>query len=63
MEALPCICHVFTIVCKERDLIDSDTETKKKKGKKVLPNVEDRTLAVRLLHNTGNRFVGYIAPT
>ena len=33
-------CHVFTIVCKERELINSDTEAEKK-GKKVLPNVED----------------------
>ena len=34
---------------------------KKKKGKKVLPNVEDQILAVRLLCSTGNGFVGYLA--
>ena len=43
---------------RERKLINSDTKAEKK-GKKVLPNVEDRTLAVRLLRSTGNHFVGY----
>ena len=41
--------------------MNSDTEAEKQKEKKVLPYVEDRTLAVRLLHSTGNRFVGYLA--
>ena len=34
-------------MCKEREHINSDTEAEKKR-KKVLPNVEDRPLAVRL---------------
>ena len=33
---------------------------KEKKGEKVLPDVEDQTLAVRLLLSTSNRFVGYL---
>ena len=36
------VMHVFAIVCKEREPINSDIGIWKQK--KVLPNVEDRTL-------------------
>ena len=54
-------------MCKEREHINSDTEAEKKR-KKLLPNVEDRTLAVRLPIATApvtlfNAWIVYIAPT
>ena len=39
---------MFTIVFKERELINNDIEAEKKEKEKVLPDVEDRTLATRL---------------
>ena len=46
---------MFTIVCKERGPINSDTEIEKKKGKKVIPNV-----TITPPHSTSNRSVGYL---
>ena len=55
---------MVTIVCKEREPINSNTGIEKKEIKKVLPNVEDQTLTVRppcTANVAGDCLVGYLA--